>query len=84
MWMVVVIADHSDVADVTSAEPSLHKIAQEAAIASWNKIHPDLLRAVIESSAMSPNQLCSMCTNEATYYRCLSCSPTGYFCVQCF
>ena len=27
-------ADHFDVADVTSAEPSLHKIAQEAAITS--------------------------------------------------
>ena len=54
-------ADHSDVADVTSAEPSLHKIAQEAVIASWNKIHPDLLRAVIESSAMPPNQNCALC-----------------------
>lgn len=34
------------------AQPSLHKIAQEASVASWNKVLPMILRAVIESSAM--------------------------------
>lgn len=68
---------------VTLDEPSLHKISQEASVASWNKIRPAILRAAIESSAMPPNEQCCMCTAEAEY-RCLQCSSTSYFCRGCF
>ena len=74
--------EHSIPAD-SLPEPSLHKITQESAIAGWNKVRPDLLRVVIETSAVPSAQLCCLCTNEATY-RCLSCSPTDFFCGNCF
>ena len=41
--------DHSE---VSLPEPSLHKLAQESSIAGWNKVRPDLLKAMIDSSAM--------------------------------
>lgn len=61
-------------------EPSLHRISQEAAAASWNKIRPAILRAAIENSAM-PNHSCAICPAEAEC-RCLQCS--AYFCQECF
>ena len=72
--------DHSE---VFLPEPSLHKIVQDSAIAGWNKVCPDLFKATIESSAMPSSQQCCLCTNEATYM-CLPCSPTDFFCEQCF
>ena len=60
--------DHSE---VSLPEPSRHKIAQESSIAGWrNKFRPDLLKAMIESSAMLSSQKCCLCTNEVTY-RCV-------------
>ena len=69
--------------DTSSFEPSLHRIAQEAAVTNWNTVRPAILKAAIESSALPSNQYCCLCSNEATF-RCLQCSPSGYFCHQCF
>ena len=62
-------------------EPSLHKISQESAIAGWNQIRQDLLKVVIETSCIPLAQLCFLYTTEATY-RCLSCSPSDFFCQE--
>ena len=61
----------------------LYKVVQESSIARWSKVRPDLLKAMIESSAMPSSQKCCLCTNEVTY-SCLPCSPTDFFCEQCF
>ena len=67
-----------------SDEPSLHHIAQKAATASWKKLRPDLLKAVIEGNAMPPCTSCKIChTREATC-RCLQCSANMYFCSECY
>ena len=65
-------------------EPSLHVLAQKAAIASWSKLRPDMLKTAIECNAMPLKQKCILCsTNDATY-RCLKCAPSAYYCPQCF
>ena len=67
-----------------SMEPSLHKIAQNSAAISWNKIRSNLLKAAIEGNAMPLDQYCSMCSTREAVYRCLRCSPCAYFCRECF
>ena len=45
-----------DQSEESLPEPSLHKLAQESSIAGWNKVRPDLLKAMIDSSAMPSSQ----------------------------
>ena len=65
-------------------EPSLHLLAQKAAVASWKMMRPAILRVAIESNAMPPNQVCIRCGTDEATYRCLRCAPWAHFCSQCF
>ena len=67
-----------------SNEPSLHLLAQKAAVASWKKMRPAILRAAIENNAMPPNQVCIQCGTDEATYRCLQCAPWAHFCLHCF
>ena len=65
-------------------EPSLHVLAQKAAIASWNKLRPEMLKTAIECNAMPLKQKCILCSTDDATYRCLKCAPWAHFCPQCF
>ena len=64
-------------------QPSLHEIKQAANVESWGKIRNNILKAVVECSAMPHEQCCNVCGN-AGQYRCTECGPpTVYYCVNC-
>ena len=50
--------------------------------AAWERIRHDLLRAVVESEAMPPNQVCIKCNDVLATLRCRKCGPSAFF-VMC-
>ena len=72
-----------DIGCSSQSEVSLHAIKQKAATAAWTQVHPALLKAAVECSAMPVAQCCILCL-ESVSYRCIQCAPWAYFCQNCF
>lgn len=60
-------------------ELSLHVLAQKAAIASWSKLRPDMLKTAIDCNAMPLKQKCILYSTDDVAYRYLKCAPMGLF-----
>lgn len=68
----------------TVKEPSLHEIKQKANVCAWAEIRQELMKAAVQCCAMPRGQVCIHCAMEEAAYRCLQCSPQGFYCGTCF
>lgn len=80
---LIATVDVADVQCCAGSEVSLYAVKERAAATAWANIRPALLKAVVEGSAMSPDQRCTMCPAAASYH-CIQCAPWAFYCHNCF
>ena len=67
---------------VTEKETS-YELEKKALVTGWEKIRPELLNVVWETSAKSIYQTCICCTSVASL-KCKQRGPLGFYCNGCF